>query len=135
MKSNDIDALHELMKQAPDLNTRDRESGKTILEIALDKLQRQPSFAFIARYLALKQLLFNQKLQDENIISESLLTSNPMVTEILLHLNPTLSNNKCINLAYNNNYRNLARYMLKLNIPSWHNQQLIKRWESAWWMA
>ena len=24
MKSNDIDALHELMKQAPDLNTKDK---------------------------------------------------------------------------------------------------------------
>ncbi len=54
-----------------------------------------------------------------------------MVTEILLHLNPNLSNEKCIEAAYNNNYRNLARYMLKLNISSWHNEQFIKRWMSA----
>ena len=44
MKSNDIDALHELMKQCPDLNTKDRESGKTVLQIALDKSLKQPSF-------------------------------------------------------------------------------------------
>eukprot|EP01084_Bolivina_argentea_P039268 72579_1 len=136
MKSNDIDALHELMKQAPDLNTPDRETGRTVLQIALDKSCKQPSFAFVARYLALKQLLFQQKLVDESIIMQALKTHNPMVAEILLHLDPTLSKHdaedrSALDLALNANYRNLARYMIKLNVPPWHTQQLMRRWSSA----
>ena len=136
MKSNDIDALHELMKQAPDLNTKDRETQRTVLQIALDKSIKQPSFAFVARYLALKQLLFSQRLTDESIIIQALETNNPMVAEILLHLEPDLNtrnrmNQTCLDLALHSNYRNLARYMIKLNLPSWHNQQLIRRWTTA----
>ena len=58
-----------------------------------------------------------------------------MVAEILLHLEPDLNtkviNKTCLDLALHSNYRNLARYMIKLNLPSWHNQQLIRRWHSA----
>ena len=133
MKSNDIERLHELMKQIPDFNTRDRETRKTALELALSKSVKQPSFAFVARYLALKQLLNNQKLDNEHVIVQALETNNPMVVEILLHLEPQLNvrNGKqktCLDLALNRNYRNLASYMVKLNVPDWHTQQLIRRW-------
>eukprot|EP00485_Elphidium_margaritaceum_P003304 CAMPEP_0202692844 /NCGR_PEP_ID=MMETSP1385-20130828/7122_1 /ASSEMBLY_ACC=CAM_ASM_000861 /TAXON_ID=933848 /ORGANISM="Elphidium margaritaceum" /LENGTH=1923 /DNA_ID=CAMNT_0049348441 /DNA_START=155 /DNA_END=5926 /DNA_ORIENTATION=+ len=136
MKANDIEALHELMKQAPDLNTVDRETGKTVLQIALDKSLTQPSFAWVARFLALKQLLFAQRLTDESVLIEALETNNPMVAEILLHLEPQLdcqndAKKTSIDLALHANYRNLARYMLKLHVPAWHTTNLMKRWQSA----
>ena len=63
MKNHDIEAMQEIMKQAPDFNTKDREAQKTPLQIALDKSKTQPSFSFVARYLALRQLMNKQHLE------------------------------------------------------------------------
>ena len=63
MKKHDIEAMQEIMKQAPDFNTRDREQNKTALQIALDKSKTLPSFSFVARYLALQQLMHGEQLE------------------------------------------------------------------------
>ena len=72
MRNHDIEAMQEIMKQAPDFNTKDREMKKTPLQIALDKSKTQQSFSFVARYLALRQLMNQQPLEVRCHVSFSL---------------------------------------------------------------
>jgi len=137
MKTRDLDRMQEIMKQAPDFNTKDRDLNQSALQIALEKSKTEPSFSFVARYLALKQLMFAQPLEDGHTILQALDTGNPMVAEILMHLNPNMmgrgeDDKTCLDLALHRNLASLASFMLRSgHSPSWHTQQLLGRWTAA----